>query len=115
MGTLDDRGHITVAVVEEEIGRLRYKWQSAPGTELNPRAPIEPLLGPGSTEQLDYDEPLKLANLIEVCRSCNPMAEAGRKLFIISRERKKSSNESHRVKQLLEKHGVRFEKIKAAL
>ncbi|WP_299939588.1 hypothetical protein [uncultured Microbulbifer sp.] len=76
MGTLADRGHITVAVVEEEIGRPRYKWQSAPDTELNPRALIEPLLGPDSTEQIDYDEPLKLASLIEVCRSCNSMGES---------------------------------------
>ncbi|WKD50144.1 RNA repair transcriptional activator RtcR [Microbulbifer spongiae] len=115
MGTLADGGRITVAVVEEEICRLRQKWQSAPGTELNPSALIERLLGHDSTKQMDYYEQLNLANLIEVCRSCHSMAEAGRKLFNISRERKKSSNDSHRVKQLLEKHGVRFEDIKATL
>lgn len=37
------------------------------------------------------------------------LAEAGRKLFNVSRLEKKSQNDSHRVKQLLDKYGIRFE------
>ena len=108
MGTLADGGRITTTVVEEEISRLRRKWQSATSSNLDPRTVIEQVLGSGSTEEIDYYDQLKLASLIDVCRSSNSMAEAGRKLFNVSRETKKSNNDSHRVKQLLEKYNLSF-------
>jgi hypothetical protein len=37
------------------------------------------------------------------------MAEASRKLFSVSRISKKSVNDSHRVRQLLQKYGLNFE------
>jgi len=114
MGTLADGGRITVAVADEEINRLRRKWKSAPNSSPAPSALIEKVLGSGSTDEIDYYDQLKLATLIEVCRHSNSMAEAGRKLFNISRETKKSSNDSHRVKQLLAKYGVQFEDLKAS-
>ncbi|MFS1525715.1 RNA repair transcriptional activator RtcR [Microbulbifer sp. 2304DJ12-6] len=115
MGTLADGGRITAAVAEEEINRLRRKWQSAPSSDLDPGALIVQVLGPGCTKEIDYYDQLKLASLIEICRNSNSMAEAGRTLFNVSRKTKKSSNDSHRVKQLLAKHGVRFEDIKTIL
>ncbi len=39
------------------------------------------------------------------------MAEAGRILFNQSREQKKSVNDSHRLKQILGKYGVEFERL----
>lgn len=111
MGTLADGGRITVGVVEEEIARLRRKWHAANPADAGPVAVIEQVLGPGSCECIDYYEQVKLANLIEVCRDCQSMAEAGRRLFNVSRLQKKSHNDSHRVRQLLDKYGIRFEQI----
>jgi len=113
MGTLADGGRITTTVVDDEINRLKRKWQTTPQDSWSPSVIIDPILGTGSSESIDYYEQLKLANLIQVCQESRSMAEAGRKLFNISRENKKSSNDSHRVKQLLEKYGISFEDISA--
>ena len=115
MGTLADGGRITTTVVEEEIHRLGQKWQSAAASDLDPRIVIEQVLGTGSAEEIDYYYQLKLASLVKVCRNSNSMAEDGRKLFNVSRATKKSNNDSHRVKQLLSKHGIQFEDIRTTL
>ncbi|MCV6624590.1 MAG: sigma 54-dependent transcriptional regulator, partial [Cellvibrionaceae bacterium] len=62
-------------------------------------------------EKLDYYEQLKLSGLIQACRQSKSMAEAGRTLFNISRLAKKSTNDSHRVKQLLDKYQLKFEDL----
>ncbi|GGB99171.1 transcriptional regulator [Marinobacterium zhoushanense] len=111
MGTLADGGRITVEVVDEEVGRLKRKWNATSSTEQNAGELIEQVLGQGSADSIDYYDQLKLAALIEVCRHSSSMAEAGRKLFNVSRESKRSSNDSHRVKQLLAKYGIRFEEL----
>lgn len=111
MGTLADGGRITTTGVDEEINRLKKKWQAAPKNGWTPSEVIDPILGRGSSRSIDYYEQLKLANLILVCQNSRSMAEAGRKLFNISRANKKSNNDSHRVRQLLEKYGISFEDI----
>ncbi|WP_299584844.1 RNA repair transcriptional activator RtcR [uncultured Microbulbifer sp.] len=111
MGTLSDGGRITTPVVEDEIERLRRKWRAPRDESVLPRARIEALLGPGSTEQMDFYEQIKLTGLIQVCEASSSMAEAGRKLFQVSRAAKKSNNDSHRVRQLLEKYGLKFEQL----
>ncbi|MFC6981504.1 sigma 54-interacting transcriptional regulator [Microbulbifer taiwanensis] len=113
MGTLADGGRITAEVVNEEINRLKLKWQTAAHSEESPKTTIESVLGAGSSEEMDYYDQLKLAALIGVCRNSGSMAEAGRKLFHVSRQAKKSSNDSHRVKQLLGKYGIQFDELKA--
>ncbi|WP_346838424.1 RNA repair transcriptional activator RtcR [Microbulbifer sp. SAOS-129_SWC] len=113
MGTLADGGRITVEVVDEEIRRLKRKWELPADTANNPKISIERVLGPGSSVEMDYYDQLKLSALIDVCQQSNSMAEAGRKLFNVSRQAKKTSNDSHRVKQLLSKHGLNFEDLKS--
>ncbi|WNZ56529.1 sigma 54-interacting transcriptional regulator [Microbulbifer sp. MKSA007] len=111
MGTLADGGRITTQVVEEEIHRLRIKWQNPLTDSSLPLARIETLLGRDHIEQMDYYEQIKLAGLIQVCADSNSMAEAGRKLFQVSRTSKKSNNDSHRVRQLLDKYGLKFDQL----
>ncbi len=111
MGTLADGGRITTAVVDDEISRLKLKWRTAPQSHGAPSSLIDRVLGAGSSESMDYYEQVKLASIIDICQNSRSMAEAGRKLFNISRDTKKSNNDSHRVKQLLEKYRIRFEDI----
>lgn len=111
MGTLSDGGRITSEVVMQEIARLKKKWQASTGDGTNPSDVIESILGAGSSASIDYYEQLKLASLLEVCAKSKSMAEAGRTLFNISRNEKKSNNDSHRIRQLLDKYGIRFEEI----
>ncbi len=112
MGTLADGGRITLAVVDEEITRLESKWHLTETSTQQPTDIIEQMMGSGYCDSLDYYDQLKLINLIEVCKNSNSMADAGRKLFNISRTTKKSNNDSHRVKQLLNSFGMCFEDIK---
>lgn len=118
MGTLADGGRITTAVVREEIQRLQSKWQPAV-TELantlpnlNPTGIVAEVLGTGGADHLDYFEQLQLAALIHVCRTSTSMADAGRKLFNVSRLQKSSVNDSHRVRQLLNKYQLSFDQLK---
>lgn len=111
MGTLADGGRITVEVVEEEIARLQRKWSSKDESQSD-SIYIDSLLGQGYSLKLDRYEQIKLAGLLRVCQSSKSMAEAGRKLFQVSRAEKKSANDSHRVKQLLAKYDVTFETLK---
>ncbi len=113
MGTLSDGGRITTAVVDDEISRLKRKWKTISQNSWTPSAIIDSVLGTDSSKSIDYYEQLKLANLIQVCQNSRSMADAGRKLFNISRKTKKSNNDSHRVKQLLEKYKISFEDISA--
>jgi transcriptional regulatory protein RtcR len=111
MGTLADGGRITTAVVDDEISRLKLKWNTVSHSHGSPSSTIDRILGTGSSQLMDYYEQIKLASILEVCKNSRTMAEAGRKLFNISRDTKKSNNDSHRVKQLLEKYRIKFEDI----
>ncbi|WP_386719028.1 RNA repair transcriptional activator RtcR [Litoribrevibacter euphylliae] len=108
MATLSDGGRITVDVVEEEISRLRRKWKPDSSSGWQSIKVISEVMDTDAINQMDYFDQLKLAHLIEVCRQSGSMAEAGRTLFNVSREEKKSNNDSHRVKQLLAKYGLSF-------
>jgi transcriptional regulatory protein RtcR len=111
MGTLSDGGRITVKMVDEEIQRLRLKWATAPTSDREPSEIIGPLLGSEAMREIDYYDQLKLAGLIKICQQSNSMAEAGRRLFNVSRTTKRSHNDSHRVKQLLGKYGLSFNEL----
>lgn len=115
MATLADGGRITAEVVAEEIQRLLRKWHKTEAGQSSPKAVIEGVLGEGACRSLDYYDQIKLAGLIGVCADSKSMADAGRKLFQVSREAKKSVNDSHRIKQLLDVYGLRFEDIRDRL
>ena len=53
-----------------------------------------------------------LSTIIGTCKRSNSMADAGRKLFNISRTQKSSTNDSHRIKKILEKYELSFDDIK---
>ena len=108
MGTLADGGRVTIDLVDEEIIRLKRKWQVGTQDREGHIEIIDSALGAGYAVKMDYYEQVQLAALIEICRVSNSMADAGRKLFNVSRAAKKSSNDSHRVKQLLGKYGLDF-------
>ena len=109
MATLADGGRITTQVVAEEIERLRHKWQ--PYNTHENDAIINTVLSIEECATLDHYEKTALAEVLRVCQTSKTMAEAGRILFNVSRTLKKSNNDSHRVKQLLEKYHIRFEDI----
>lgn len=111
MATLADGGRITVNVVQEELERLKLKWTPQHNAPKSAAETIDRALGINHSANIDYYEQVKLACLIEACQQSNSMADAGRMLFNVSRVAKKSSNDSHRVKQLLSKYDLSFEDL----
>lgn len=111
MSTLCEGGRITTEVVRNEIQTLQYRW----GVELDDDAPLSLLasfLDPAQLQELDYIEKVQLDAVLRVCRQCQTAAEAGRRLYDVSRLQKSSSNDSHRLGVLLKKYGLSFETIK---
>lgn len=110
MATLADGGRINEAIVKDEIERLQKKWSG--GNNGNDALVIlSKALDSTAIENMDYYEQVSLACIIETCQNSKSMAEAGRKLFNISRNAKSSNNDSHRVKQLLSKHSLSFDDL----
>jgi transcriptional regulatory protein RtcR len=120
MATLAAGGRITAEGVAEEIARLREAWvASGPGADRgpdrDPRALTARFVDPAIHERLDLIEHCRLAAVAEVCSTAPSLAEAGRRLFDRSREHKRSTNDSHRLRQLLAKYGTDFQRLRAAL
>lgn len=114
MATLSDGGRISMQIVDEEIQRLRDNWRfKVPTNEhaLSATKIIGEFLDKKTIAEIDYYEQIKIAGLIKVCQESSSMAEAGRKLFNFSRTLKASHNDSHRVKQILNRYGLNFEQI----
>jgi transcriptional regulatory protein RtcR len=106
MATLSDGSRITPEIVEDEIRRLRHDWKQS-GTKSETFA-IESLLD----KPIDLFEQLQLASVIQICQASQTAAEAGRKLFNVSRLNKAAANDSHRIIQFLGKFGLDFKTVK---
>ena len=111
MATLASGGRITEDVVNIEIERLKYDWQSHDKSETNSHATLLEILGEEATKQLDLFEQIQLSEVITICRKSKSLADAGRKLFNVSRENRSTQNDSHRLRTYLKKYNLEFRKI----
>lgn len=112
MATLSEGGRISEDEVKDEILRLKEQWAGHATAVGTPEQVVIEILGANRASELDQLEKYTLAGIQEVCRQSSSMAEAGRKLFNVSRLEKKSNNDSHRLKQLLIKYGLNFEQLR---
>ncbi|MET1257113.1 RNA repair transcriptional activator RtcR [Aliikangiella maris] len=110
MATLSEGGRISEKLVIDEIERLKNDWKNEQ-TSVYPEQIVQSLLGDNAT-QIDLFDQFMLSAIIEVCQHSQSMAEAGRKLFNVSRLNKKSTNDSHRLKQVLQKYGLSFDDLR---
>ncbi|MBP5511429.1 MAG: RNA repair transcriptional activator RtcR [Kiritimatiellae bacterium] len=104
MATLAEGGRISLADVEEELARSgRHR---VPGTPED--VDFASLLGADFAERFDEFDLAQLAYVVGVCRKAATMAEAAKKLFAVSRRKKKSANDSDRLSKYLAKFGLKF-------
>ena len=103
MATLANSGRITLTGVDDEIKRLQHNW----GLQQNEPSSIK--LSDYLDKELDLFEQAQLSAVIKICQQSTTAAEAGRKLFHISRLEKSSNNDSHRLRQFLTKYGLSFQ------
>lgn len=108
MGTMAVGGRIDLAVVEQELARLRVTWS---GSAVPPRALVATVLGAAS-DQLDPFDAVQLEHVLHVCTMTGTLAAAGRQLFAQSRARKRSHNDSDRLRKYLAKYGLTFEELR---
>ena len=103
MATLSSGGRIDENVVKNEIARLRRNPEKSSGNKL-----LSKLLGEDYQDNFDEFELCQLAKVIEICRASKSRAEAGKKLFAVSRKQRNTTNDSDRLGKYLEKFGLTF-------
>ncbi len=110
MATLAPGGRITEEVVDHEIARLRTKWcglETADGERI-----LGDVLGPEQVAALDRFDRVQLADVVTVCRSARTLSEAGRALFAVSRSKRKTTNDSDRLRKYLARFSLTWEDVR---
>jgi transcriptional regulatory protein RtcR len=108
MATLAPGGRITLEIVEEEIARLRASWQRP---EADADEVLEEVLGPEALAAVDPFDRAGLAEVVRVCRRSRTLSEAGRYLFSVSREKKKTPNDADRLRKYLARFGLEWKTV----
>jgi transcriptional regulatory protein RtcR len=111
MATLAAGGRITVAIVDEEIDRLRGQWKPPSGDGTS--AMLDRHLSRDDLEKIDPFDRAQLAEVIRICESARNLSEAGRALFAVSRQRKETSNDADRLRKYLAKFGLDWKAMRA--
>jgi transcriptional regulatory protein RtcR len=116
MATLCRGGRITVSEVDEEIERLRERWE---GGRLGDGARgetakglIGAAMGEERAAELDRFDRVQLADVLSVVRESRSLSEAGRTLFAVSRRNKEKPNDSDRLRKYLAKFGIDWRAVR---
>jgi len=110
MATLAPRGRIRHEEVRAEQQRLQDNWHR-PEHGPQHRFELEAFLTAKQVEGIDpFDRP-QLAHVIETCQKSSSISEAGRKLFAVSRIKRKSTNDGDRLRKYLAKFDLTFDQF----
>jgi len=109
MSTLATGGRITVKEVQRELERLRRDWN--PPRRDATSEQLEHILGAEAVEEIDPFDRVQLAEVIRVCQDSRNLSEAGRKLFAVSRTKRKSTNDADRLGKYLAKFGLDWKAV----
>lgn len=109
MATLALGNRINVDTIEKEILRLEAAWKG-PTSDKN-ESLMATILGPEKMAELDRFDGVQLAEAIRVCRQSKTLSDAGRRLYGISRIRKKSPNNADRLRKYLARFGLCFDDL----
>lgn len=113
MATLASGGRINANVLEAELQRLRNAWKS--GTREDGHDDIlTSVLSPKALEQIDLFDRVQLAFVIRTCRESATLSEAGRKLFGVTRENRKVTNDADRLRKYLARFDLDWQACKAS-
>jgi len=109
MATLSRTGRIDGHAVAAEIVRLRSTWHAGAGTADD----LDLILNPGQRAAIDSFDRVQLAFVIATCRASRSLSEAGRSLFAVSRDLRKSTNDADRLRKYLARFDLEWAEIKA--
>ncbi len=105
MATLAEGGRITLAVLDDELARLRSAWAEPEGKGDGAKL-LDTVLGAKRLGAMDPFDQVQLAHVIGVCRESRSQSEAGRKLFSVSRLGRKHANDADRLAKYLARFGL---------
>jgi len=109
MATLAQGGHITLRDVNREIARLRSMWRRVTPAE---DGVVRSVVPADTLASLDAFDRVQLEHVIRVCQKSRSLSEAGRKLFAVSRTRRRSRNDADRLRKYLGRFGLSWEGVK---
>lgn len=107
MATFSPKGRIDVDGVTAEIARLKKLW-SVSGQQDDT---LDGLLDIDTLFTIDPFDRVQLAFVVETCRASRSLSDAGRRLFVASRERRSSTNDADRLRKYLTRFGLGWESI----
>jgi transcriptional regulatory protein RtcR len=111
MATLALGGRISVEIVDEEIERLIGAWSDPRSGAQEDH--LRELVGTARVAEMDEFDRVQVSHVIEVCRRCKSLSEAGRLLFSASRGRKATTNDADRLRKYLNRFGIEWGEIAA--
>lgn len=119
MATLSTAGRITVKDVEEEIDQLRANWSSRSRSPEEARIAAEQevldrYLDTERVSALDLFDRAQLVTVLRVCEASRNLSEAGRRLFGVSRTRKRISNDADRLRKYLARFEIEWRDVVAS-
>lgn len=122
IATLTVGCRIDKKTVDREIEKLKALWSinasssntgdgNIQASLVSSEQVLNKVLSPEQVANLDEFDRIQLIGVLKVCQKSPSMAEAGRRLFAISRTQKQSNNDSDRVKKYLAKFGIKWRDI----
>ena len=108
MATLAVRGRIGVALVREEIERLRATW-GGPAAGDAASDHVRELLG-ARADGLDRFDRVQLEDVLAVCARSRSLSEAGRALFAVTRTQRRTVNDADRLRKYLARFGLAWDR-----
>ena len=109
MVSLSEGNRIGQADVALEISRLRREWNCV---DIEDVGGLGDLFDDEVLGVIDLFDRIQLEGVVDICRKSSSMAEAGRRLYASSLQRKRSTNDSDRLRKYLQKFGLSWEKLK---
>ena len=105
MATLATGGRIDEELVREESERLQGQWHPAAATD-----PLAEVLG-AKVDELDLFDCVQLREVVTVCRRARSLSDAGRTLFAVSRQGRKTANDADRLQKYLARFGLTWDGV----
>ncbi len=105
MATLAPGGRVTRDVLNAELGRLEVSWHAPPPADSDD-ALLEAVLGAEAAAHLDLFDRAQLACVIRICRTSGTLSEAGRRLFAVTRGKRKVTNDADRLRKYFARFGL---------
>lgn len=113
MGTLAPGGRITAQIVREEIERLKYSWGHMHGSHTQ-KDLLSDLISAEHIKTIDLFDQIQLREVLKICLESKNLSDAGRRLFAQSRGKKKSSNDTDRLRKYLVRFHITWQDIENA-